>query len=1051
MLRCKTILLLILTSLGINPLLSGQFRFEKPVLVGRQQGLIAKGLNGVRKGKDGFVWVATSEGLYRFDGSRVKVYQQGPDKLRSPFDNVIHNVLPIGNEVWMATSQGISVLTMPHETFRHYQLTDSGKADSLMRRFDQRIHLIYCDRDSLIWIGTRDRGVWVYDKKRDDFRNFPYPADAYPGLVPALGHRTGVLSIEASRSNDSIIWVGTTAGLQKINKISGEVKWYTFLHEDKIKQVALNAFRRMYAHPDGKLYVGSWEAGVNVFDPVKETFTPIPLKPADGNIIFIGSIISILPKNDTALWITSSQGLAVYDTREQRVTWYKKNNPLKMEFYGIHHIDQDHRVWNVTLSGLQYFDPVAQQFSTYSFEDLYTGSWAFAFYNQSNATGDVITVCPLFADGLYRFDKKSSRWTKLFFRNQHGRQLTNLVVRGFVELSPGKYMLSADQGLFTYSEKDQQLRPSPVKPAVRYERWGEIMKDRKGDIWLSADAEGLIRWDLRNGRYRLYADELAISDSTGLGRVNHFLEDSRGNIWISRTSGFSVYLENRDTILNFFYHSNPRISFPNISSFQEDRTGKVWVSSSDGWYGYIDANRPEGGIIRKLNLKAIGIQDDLESLAADKQGNVWGFTSKELIRLNAATGGLSRFEFAYGDMEADFSHFSFLPTGEMIFGGRNSITLANPSTFKRNRELPVPYITGMEVLNQPMPTDFYVQDQIRLGHQQNFFSISFSSKAYTMPEGVKFRYRLQEFDDWTETSGRNFANYTNVPPGEYTFQLQVANNEGIWNPEMLQLPIYIARPYWSTWWFRVGILVLLGAIVYWWYRYRIDQVKKKEKLKSQYEKKLANVEMSALLAQMNPHFLFNSLNSIDSYIIRNESKKASEYLNNFARLMRLILQNSRSNYISLKDELEALELYVQMEGLRFGNRFEYEITVTDDIDTASTLIPPMLIQPYVENAIWHGLMHKNKEMPGKVLIRLSKQGDNILCEIEDNGIGRARAQELRAQKSSSHKRSMGMQITKDRIEMINKLYNTNTSVQVIDLDDEDGNAMGTKVELIIPV
>src|SRR4030095_13601090 len=132
------------------------------------------------------------------------------------------------------------------------------------------------------------------------------------------------------------------------------------------------------------------------------------------------------------------------------------------------------------------------------------------------------------------------------------------------------------------------------------------------------------------------------------------------------------------------------------------------------------------------------------------------------------------------------------------------------------------------------------------------------------------------------------------------------------------------------------------ALAWWAYRYRIGQIRKKEQLRSQYEKKLANSEMSALLAQMNPHFLFNSLNSIDSYIIKNESGKASEYLNNFARLMRLILQNSRSNYITLKDELETLDLYLQMEDLRFKDKFQYEIKVTEGIDTSSIVIPPML-------------------------------------------------------------------------------------------------------------
>jgi LytS/YehU family sensor histidine kinase len=167
--------------------------------------------------------------------------------------------------------------------------------------------------------------------------------------------------------------------------------------------------------------------------------------------------------------------------------------------------------------------------------------------------------------------------------------------------------------------------------------------------------------------------------------------------------------------------------------------------------------------------------------------------------------------------------------------------------------------------------------------------------------------------------------------------------------------------------------------------------------------------------------------------------------------MRLILQNSRSNYISLKDELVALELYLQMESLRFKNKFRYAIDVDEGLDTCSIVIPPMLIQPYVENAIWHGLMSKPNGEVGKVEINIYKEYSNLRCIVSDNGIGRKKATELKEKKLSTHKRSMGMQITQDRIEIINKLYNLNTSVKIVDMENENGEAAGTRVELTIPI
>lgn len=1050
--RKNKILTCLVAGLISIPAVFGQYKLDQPVRITKDQGLPDNDVRVIQKGKDGFMWIGTSAGMCRFDGQQLKVYRRGPDPNTSLFDNSIRGLLAFENEIWAGTSQGISVLSLTTEKFRHYQLSNNGKSDSVYRRFDQAVGSLYKDRQNDIWVGTREKGVWFYDKKRDDFKNFPYPKESYPRLVPALGSNAMILAIEASATNDSIIWVGTVAGLQEINKYSGKVNWYTFPQKDKPHQVALNAFRRIHSNENGLLYVGSWEAGVNVFDPVKKTFTPLPFKDDSGKDLLAGPIGSILSKSENELWISSSLGLVVYDIRKQAITLIKRNQPLRFDSYGVNEIDDNNRVWTINLNGVQYFDPVVQQFTEYSFEHLYNKGWAFSYFIGSDPNGTHLTVCPVFTDGMFRFEKATSRWTKLPFKNFKSFAPDHVSIRGFAEIREGEYLLSSDEGLFTYSEKTQLLENPRGRPPAGFKRWGEIMKDHSGNFWISADADGLIKWNLQSGKFRIFKKELEIGgDNDVLGRTLNFFEDSRGNIWFSRNNGFSVYMSDQDSIINFLYNKNPVNSFPAISHFAEDKNGKIWVSAHDGWYGVIHVDKPAEGIIQKFDLKAKGISESLTSLAADRQGNVWGYTEKQLLKLNSPDGVLSSFDFAYGAQRVDFFHFSFLPSGEMVFGGRNSITIANPATFRRNKEIPEPYITGMQVFNQPVATNFLSGPELKLASRQNSFSISFSAKAYTMPEHVKFRYRLQNFDEWTETGERRFANYTNVPPGDYVFQLQVANNEGIWNTKTLELPLHIATPWWRTWLFRITALVGLGVLIYWLYRYRISQVKKKEKVRTQYEKKLANVEMSALLAQMNPHFLFNSLNSIDSYIIRNESKKASEYLNNFARLMRLILQNSRTNYISLKDELEALDLYLQMEGLRFANRFGYEIKVDNVIDTHATLIPPMLIQPYVENAIWHGLMHKKNGVNGKVELRISKQDDSLLCVIEDNGIGRAKAQELRAQRTSNHKRSMGMQITKDRIEMINKLYNTNTTVQIIDLNDEEGNARGTKVELVIPV
>lgn len=214
------------------------------------------------------------------------------------------------------------------------------------------------------------------------------------------------------------------------------------------------------------------------------------------------------------------------------------------------------------------------------------------------------------------------------------------------------------------------------------------------------------------------------------------------------------------------------------------------------------------------------------------------------------------------------------------------------------------------------------------------------------------------------------------------------------------------------------------------------------------QQKMGEAEMQALRAQMNPHFIFNCLNSINRYIVRSDQATASLYLTKFAKLIRLILDNSNSKNVMLSNELEALKLYIDMEALRFDRKFSYEICVDPGVCADTIEVPPLIIQPYVENAIWHGLLHK--PTVGHLRIHISLPGDNMLqCVIEDNGVGRMRAKEIRS-KSATTKRSLGLKLTESRLALLNKHAELNASVEIIDLENEN-EASGTRVILKIPL
>jgi sensor histidine kinase YesM len=238
-------------------------------------------------------------------------------------------------------------------------------------------------------------------------------------------------------------------------------------------------------------------------------------------------------------------------------------------------------------------------------------------------------------------------------------------------------------------------------------------------------------------------------------------------------------------------------------------------------------------------------------------------------------------------------------------------------------------------------------------------------------------------------------------------------------------------------------------LFFWYNKFKINQVKKEEKIKSDFTQKIAEIEMKALRSQMNPHFIFNSLNSIQKYILKNDAFAASQYLTKFSKLIRLILDHSNQNYIALNSEIELLKLYIEIEDLRFDKQFDYDLQVDSLLETVNILIPSMIIQPYIENAIWHGLLHK--ETKGKLLLSFTKSTENcIKVIIEDNGIGREKALELKS-KQLLKKKSYGIQITQDRISILNQTEDKATICNIFDLKDKNNKATGTRIELIIPI
>jgi ligand-binding sensor domain-containing protein len=336
-------------------------------------------------------------------------------------------------------------------------------------------------------------------------------------------------------------------------------------------------------------------------------------------------------------------------------------------------------------------------------------------------------------------------------------------------------------------------------------------------------------------------------------------------------------------------------------------------------------------------------------------------------------------------------------------------------------------------------------------HTENNIVINLASLSFILPGKNRIRYMLSGSNDkWEITEGGEIR-YASLSPGKYEFTARAENAAGVPSDELVIIRFQIGKPFWLTWWF---ITLLSASVVAFISVLLFLKLKKTNRIALEQEAlktKAAKMEMRALRSQMNPHFLFNSINSIQHYILNHDRLIANKMLSSFAKLMRNVLENSAAEFVALNKELETLHLYILLEQERFESKFTFTIQTDDKIDQITTQVPPMIIQPFVENAILHGLVPL-KNQPGHLIIRLKLQGDFILCTVEDNGIGRERSDEINKSKKNSH-HSHGIQITTERLHLCYKSIGVfpEFDVRISDLINAGDTNPGTKTEVMLPI
>ena len=516
----------------------------------------------------------------------------------------------------------------------------------------------------------------------------------------------------------------------------------------------------------------------------------------------------------------------------------------------------------------------------------------------------------------------------------------------------------------------------------------------------------------------------------------------------SYASGFIDSLFYIGYVDGFFWHQDQNISeikFQNRSVFSVDlaidRQKNVWVSTLED--GLIKINNHQ--LVKHFSVKNGLLSNNLGKLKLDNN-LLWIAHDRGLQLLNTKTLGFQNLlksdgleTYDYIDLEITKNH--------LILATKKGLYLWNKKHCFKPYHTPNIFITSVEINN----TKTQNINKLILDYNSNSIKIAFNVTGFQKEEFISYQYRLKENDNWQYLDkGINFVKYNSLPSGTYVFEVKAINQNGIAS-HIEKVIFEVKSPYWQKWWFY--LVITMATILLTWYLFQVTSQKKQQKqeqllLQAKTERELIFFQLENLRSQMNPHFIFNALNSIQEYIVCNEKDLASTFLVKFSRLMRLYLNQSKNQEILLEEEVEALQLYLELEKDRFEDTLNYTIRVDPDLLQKTIFIPSLFVQPYVENAIKHGLLHKLNNR--NLSIEFNLKNNQLICIIDDNGVGRKEANRFKKEQETSYK-SFATSANQKRVDLLNRTRKHKISVKTIDKVDSQNIAQGTQVIIKIPI
>jgi ligand-binding sensor domain-containing protein len=1001
------LLLLWLPSSAISQI-PAPVRFEN---FGITDGLSQTSVYGIIQDHLGFMWFCTTDGVNRYDGYDFKVFRNEPNNPKSIANSLVFAIHEDKyRNLWFISSHGISRFNRDMENFDRilYQpaVITGSSSIKVIEQEDESFFL----SDNIVYRINGKTGKLRQERVSSNIKVKYFLAKLPDGTLLATG-KTGLFTYNPATGLFAAFACNSAGQIDFIPKrclsLSGNNNIYfnetTIAFADnacRVRKKVVLKDRNLYGgtsfDANGNLWI-STDGGVLCLDTTTLQYQIFSHNRGDANSLAGNTVHYIYLDHTNILWIGTNEG------------GVSKLAPHKIKFSGM---GAAHDGLNgITANAILGFGEDAQHNIW-----MVTDAASINIYNpadQSIQLLDRTNGCPF---------RTSSYLLTIFLDDKYA-------------------WCGHEHGIDVISVKTRKMISSPL--IRKNADIKKIYKDPDGKIW-AGGIDGVYLYNEKTHRFdpfKLPVEVISVDD---------LINDNKGNLWVGYFSGLIRYNLATGKLINY------ALQYPELlgnaastGAFSIDANGTLWLGTGEqGLFRYNESSDSFTGWDTKSGLP----NNVIYATIVDSKNNIWATTNAGVSRFNPETQQFTNFTVKDGLQSNEFIGRAIFKdhSGRIFFGNIAGFNSILPEYINTNTNPPHAQITAFRVFDKEyfFRKELAEKGRIELLQSQNDFSIDYAALDFTTPSENKYRIMLEGFDEgWRPLSTAHSVSYTNLDAGHYTFKVIAYNNDNVASGKVLELPIYIMPPFYKTWWFVTLLLCCAASVITYLVRDRVQDFRRKSAARlqmSDLNRQITEYKLQALQAQMNPHFIFNSLNAIQSIIMQKDSLRAAAYLADFSKLMRRILDNSHEQFVSLEVIVDTLKMYVHLEALRFNNEFTYEFIIDEDeLPMRELKLPPMLLQPYIENAILHGLMPK--EGNKNLLVKLFEENGKLHCIIEDNGVGRGKHTH---QKSHI---SRGETLTKGIRDSLNNLLGITATITCHDLKDTSGKASGTRIEIIVPI